>query len=324
MESEEVADPYNFKSPTPSPQLPFHLQPSEDIIDESPEKSLTQSPKPAAEVTENIATADSVNDLPAFSLQTSIAAMQKQLEIQNVRTSNLERMFIRQQETMEKMYAFITNALQPQAPRTPVHIRSQSATEDELPTTPVSPPMNSRRHLVLPDFPSPNQHSEVFRTPTASASSSPAFFRPFEDSPASLPDTPTGRFSQKTPTGSLLQRGSDIPIHLFSDIPEQYQVSQKDLDIAFYSTSDPGNFAVKLLRLIFPELFTSDNLRALYSYKGGTRGKEKKNALNPTKKHYLRRYVIAFYPDMKCDRAYQDRVVTKINGALRRPVTDSK
>jgi hypothetical protein len=109
-----------------------------------------------------------------------------------------------------------------------------------------------------------------------------------------------------------------LPMHLFTDIDEQYRISENDLNIAVYSTNTAGNFATHLLRIIFAELFTSDNLRVYYSYFGG--GKLKKRPLDDQRKSAIRRYVIAFYPDVSSDNAYTMQVVTKINECLRRPI----
>jgi hypothetical protein len=80
-----------------------------------------------------------------------------------------------------------------------------------------------------------------------------------------------------------------LPMHLFTDIDEQYRISENDLSIAVYSTNTAGNFATHLLRIIFAELFTSDNLRVYYSYFGG--GKLKKRPLDDQRKSAIRRYV---------------------------------
>jgi hypothetical protein len=53
-------------------------------------------------------------------------------------------------------------------------------------------------------------------------------------------------------------------------------------------------------------------------YFGG--GKLKKRPLDDQRKSAIRRYVIAFYPDVSSDNAYTMQVVTKINECLRRPI----
>lgn len=89
-------------------------------------------------------------------------------------------------------------------------------------------------------------------------------------------------------------------MHLLTDIDEQYSISENDLNIAVYSKNTAGNFPTHLLRIIFTELFTSDNLRVYYSYFGG--GKLKERPLDDQRKSaiHVRRYVIAFYPDVSC------------------------
>lgn len=95
-------------------------------------------------------------------------------------------------------------------------------------------------------------------------------------------------------------------------------ISENDLNIVVYCINTAWNFATHLLRIIFAELFTSDNLRVYYSYFGG--GKLKKRPLDDQRKSAIRRYVIAFYPDVSSDNAYTMQVVTKINECLRRPI----
>jgi hypothetical protein len=43
----------------------------------------------------------------------------------------------------------------------------------------------------------------------------------------------------------------------------------------------PGNFAQHLVKALYPELFTEENLRTQYSYFGG--GRLEKTALSPTR-----------------------------------------
>jgi hypothetical protein len=63
-------------------------------------------------------------------------------------------------------------------------------------------------------------------------------------------------------------------------------ISENDLNIVVYSINTAWNFATHLLRIIFAELFTSDNLRVYYSYFGG--GKLKKRPLNDQRKSAIR------------------------------------
>ena len=146
-----------------------------------------------------------------------------------------------------------------------------------------------------------------------------------------FPDTPSSSNALNTTSSPIVATCSPhprmdpvrrsfgpLPMHLFTDIDEQYRISENDLNIAVYSTNTAGNFATHLLRIIFAELFTSDNLRVYYSYFGG--GKLKKRPLDDQRKSAIRRYVIAFYPDVNSDNTYTMQVVTKINECLRRPI----
>ncbi|KAK3093361.1 hypothetical protein FSP39_014551 [Pinctada imbricata] len=80
---------------------------------------------------------------------------------------------------------------------------------------------------------------------------------------------------------------------------------------------NPGNFAVKIVERLFPELFGEDNLRFQFSYNGG--GISDKKSLDGVRLGYIRKYVCHHYPEVKETKAWKMMVVTHINERLRRP-----
>lgn len=78
----------------------------------------------------------------------------------------------------------------------------------------------------------------------------------------------------------------------------------------------PGNFAKKLVERVFPELFGPSNLRMGYSVYGG--GKKGKMPLEHNRLARVRTLINHYYPEMKVEAAWRDRIVPKINEGLRR------
>ena len=84
----------------------------------------------------------------------------------------------------------------------------------------------------------------------------------------------------------------------------------------------PGNFAQHLVKALYPELFTEENLRTQYSYFGG--GRLEKTALSPTRLDLVKQYVCIFYPEMQMKASFKDSVIGKIKECLRRPTEQKK
>ncbi|CAC5374065.1 unnamed protein product [Mytilus coruscus] len=235
---------------------------------------------------------------PAFSSDNDLAEILKQVEINNARSSLLERLLLKQQETIEKLFAFVTRHLQPQESENTQRISTArrsliDAVENESDVPSPSPSHSSR----LPDIP---------LTPTTSHITTLEQRNTF---------SPTFGFNMSTPP---MRQSLTVPYSLFSDIPEQFLISENDLSRAIHSSKGPGNFACHIMPFLFPELFTSDNLRTMYTFYGG--GKLDKNPLNRQKREFLRRYVVTVFPEVMCDKAFNERVLSKVNQLLRRPV----
>ncbi|VDI30497.1 Hypothetical predicted protein [Mytilus galloprovincialis] len=195
-------------------------------------------------------------------------------KIYNARQTEMERIILSQNQKNR-----LPGAMQRQ--------QSFRLTAPPTPTTPRTPTFHQRQ---LPDFDTPTRDE---RPDTPVTPSIPPVM------PLFLPTTPTAPTTVRS-----------VPMHLFADIPEGIRLSENDLNQAASSSTTPGAFAVSLLKYLFQELFTADNLRVYFSYRGG--GKLNKRPLDDTRKQYLRRYVTAFYPSVTLDSAYTAMVIEKI------------
>lgn len=101
------------------------------------------------------------------------------------------------------------------------------------------------------------------------------------------------------------------------NIPDAYHINNDELISFEQSTKGPGNFAARLTKRFFPELFGNDNLQFWYNWYGG--GKHAKRELDPTRKEVIRRYTNQHHPEVRRDDIWRERVVPKINELLRRP-----
>ncbi|CAC5379420.1 unnamed protein product [Mytilus coruscus] len=118
-----------------------------------------------------------------------------------------------------------------------------------------------------------------------------------------LPDSPLPQ--PLTPT---LHRRI-LPVHLFNDLPESVRLSEDDLNRLSCSGNNPGAYGVLLLKHFYPELFTADQLRVYYSYRGG--GKLSKRPLDDSRKAIIKRYVVALFPSVNTESTYHAMVVEK-------------
>ncbi|CAC5423142.1 unnamed protein product [Mytilus coruscus] len=95
-----------FRSPTPSPVLLRHF-----IAPPSPIEEVEPEPEPECNGKDK---SPVQKTRPAFSSNNDLAEILKQVQINNAHSSLLERMLIKQQVTIEKLFAFVTRRLQPQ------------------------------------------------------------------------------------------------------------------------------------------------------------------------------------------------------------------
>ena len=100
----------------------------------------------------------------------------------------------------------------------------------------------------------------------------------------------------------------------FSDIPLPYRVPADVLLKKKCEAQSVGNFASALTVLLFPELFTEENLHFKYNYNGVRNGKE---SLDIHRKNYVQRYMY-FYPHLSDVKAYHSSVIDPVNEILRR------
>ena len=105
------------------------------------------------------------------------------------------------------------------------------------------------------------------------------------------------------------------PDQLFRDIQEAHRIATEELQELHRVATGPGNFATKLVRRLYPELFDSQCVRLKVNYYGGPAKKE----LDPLRKALIKRYVTAFFPSVKPVAIWKQTVVSKINDFLRRP-----
>ena len=71
----------------------------------------------------------------------------------------------------------------------------------------------------------------------------------------------------------------------------------------------PGNFSQHLVKALYPEPITEENLRTQYSYFGG--GRLGKTALSPTRLDLVKQYVCIFYPEMQMKHRLKTRLLVK-------------
>ncbi|OWF52973.1 BEN domain-containing protein 3 [Mizuhopecten yessoensis] len=102
----------------------------------------------------------------------------------------------------------------------------------------------------------------------------------------------------------------------FLDIPAQYRFPVSEIRKIHAHSTGSGNFAKNIVVKIFPELFTSCNVRLGYSYFGG--GVLAKKELDPVRKTYLERYVLFFHPELRDQNIWKYSIVPKVNEFLRR------
>ncbi|KAK3103374.1 hypothetical protein FSP39_018810 [Pinctada imbricata] len=103
----------------------------------------------------------------------------------------------------------------------------------------------------------------------------------------------------------------------YSSIPDEYRLSMKELEaIDETTTGNAGNFALKLVKRFFPELYGPDNQRFEYNWLGSSI----KKTLDPVRKNVIRYYVSCLYPEVNDERLFRKIVIHAVNEGLRRPL----
>ncbi|XP_060727591.1 BEN domain-containing protein 3 isoform X1 [Tachysurus vachellii] len=111
----------------------------------------------------------------------------------------------------------------------------------------------------------------------------------------------------------------DVP-HPDFDVPQEYLLTKEQLRSIYNSSLSIGNFASRLLVLMFPELFTQDNTRKHYNCSGSLGKKQ----LDPVRINLIRHYVQLLYPRAKNDRVWTLEFVGKLDERCRRRDTEQR
>ncbi|XP_032876359.1 BEN domain-containing protein 3-like, partial [Amblyraja radiata] len=112
-----------------------------------------------------------------------------------------------------------------------------------------------------------------------------------------------------------------VPLHQLNvptvdfRVATKYLLSTEDLMDIVEDSQSVGNFSARLLVRIFPELFTSENLRLQYNHSGAYYKKQ----LDPVRLRLIRHYVKAVYPQAKSDRVWRLECISSINRRCGRP-----
>uniref|UniRef100_G1NLA4 BEN domain-containing protein n=1 Tax=Meleagris gallopavo TaxID=9103 RepID=G1NLA4_MELGA len=105
------------------------------------------------------------------------------------------------------------------------------------------------------------------------------------------------------------------------DVPvPDYLLNKEQIKNIYESSLSIGNFASRLLVLLFPELFTHENLRKQYNCSGSLGKKQ----LDPTRIKLIRHYVQILYPRAKNDRVWMLEFVGKLDERCRRRDTEQR
>lgn len=111
----------------------------------------------------------------------------------------------------------------------------------------------------------------------------------------------------------------EIPVPDFA-VPHEYLLSREQLKNNYECSLSIGNFASRLLVLMFPELFTHENTRKQYNCSGSLGKKQ----LDPVRVNLIRHYVQLVYPRAKNDRVWMLEFVGKLDERCRRRDTEQR
>lgn len=128
-----------------------------------------------------------------------------------------------------------------------------------------------------------------------------------------------GRKSKKSLLAPVDFDNLEIPVPGFA-VPHQYLLSREQLKINYECSLSIGNFASRLLVLMFPELFTQENARKQYNCSGSLGKKQ----LDPVRVNLIRHYVQLLHPRAKNDRVWMLEFVGKLDERCRRRDTEQR
>uniref|UniRef100_UPI0037E7A6D2 BEN domain-containing protein 3 n=1 Tax=Semicossyphus pulcher TaxID=241346 RepID=UPI0037E7A6D2 len=111
----------------------------------------------------------------------------------------------------------------------------------------------------------------------------------------------------------------EIPLPDFT-VPQEYLLSREQLKSNYECSLSIGNFASRLLVLMFPELFTHENTRKQYNCSGSLGKKQ----LDPVRVNLIRHYVQLVYSRAKNDRVWMLEFVGKLDERCRRRDTEQR
>ncbi|XP_067335974.1 BEN domain-containing protein 3 [Channa argus] len=111
----------------------------------------------------------------------------------------------------------------------------------------------------------------------------------------------------------------EIPLPDFT-VSQEYLLSTEQLKNNYECSLSIGNFASRLLVLMFPELFTHENTRKQYNCSGSLGKKQ----LDPVRVNLIRHYVQLVYPRAKNDRVWMLEFVGKLDERCRRRDTEQR
>ncbi|XP_043921410.1 BEN domain-containing protein 3 [Protopterus annectens] len=136
----------------------------------------------------------------------------------------------------------------------------------------------------------------------------PERFREEFEGPTLPPERSSKDFC-KIPLDDLRVSPPDFPV------PSAYLLSDKEIREIVQQSLSVGNFAARLLLRLFPELFTSENLRLQYNHSGACNKKQ----LDPVRLKLIRHYVEAVYPVEKMEEVWHYECIPSIDERCRRP-----
>ncbi|KAM3930345.1 BEN domain-containing protein 3 [Leptodactylus fuscus] len=133
-------------------------------------------------------------------------------------------------------------------------------------------------------------------------------YRDLNEGPPLPPERSTKDFC-KIPLDKIVVPPPDFPV------PSAYLLSDKEIRDIVQQSLSVGNFAARLLVRLFPELFTSENLRLQYNHSGACNKKQ----LDPVRLRLIRHYVEAVYPVDKMEEVWHYECIPSIDERCRRP-----